>query len=67
MEAEAFQWCQTTGYPTFFAFSVLSCNQTITLHIWGIKPISSFILAPSLLFFVSECGHVGVGAFDVLC
>lgn len=50
-----------------FVCSVLSWNHTIILHIWGIKPISSFILAPSHFFFLSECGHVGVGAFDVLC
>lgn len=50
-----------------FVFSVLRCNHTIILHIWGIMPISSFILAPSRFFSLSECGHVGVGAFDVLC
>lgn len=36
-----------------FVFSVLRCNHTIILHIWGIKPISSFILAPSCFFFLS--------------
>lgn len=36
-----------------FVFSVLRCNHTISLHIWGIKPISSFILAPSCFFFLS--------------
>lgn len=36
-----------------FVFSVLRCNHTIILHIWGIKPISSFILAPSRFFFFS--------------
>lgn len=43
-------------------FSVLCCNHTIILHIWGIKPISSFILAPSCFFFslwMWSCGRWG--------
>lgn len=70
IETEAFQWFQTTGYLTFFsfllfAFSVLSCNHSIILHIWGIEPISSFILAPSLLLFLSECFNVVMWALGL--
>lgn len=45
-----------------FVCSVLSWNHTIILHIWGIKPISSFILAPSHFFFslwMWSCGRWG--------